>query len=138
MVFSLWKWLNIFFVMYTCTVESSLFVRDQCSWVIFAHEFTSPRTFNKVINCSTLLCYKPVTHEITSPRTSKTLTIHEHWPPWISMIPHEHRNGSYYKGLRIYWIFIYFHVKHFKGDGLLWPFLDYIDPLNIKSSCIEI
>ena len=39
------------------TVESSLFMMGQCpwiSWVTLNHQFTSPRMFNKVINCPAL------------------------------------------------------------------------------------
>ena len=43
-------------------MESSLFLGDQCSLI-------------------------SVIHGITSPRTSKILSIHEHWPPLIRMIP---------------------------------------------------
>ena len=40
-----------------CTVESSLFVGDQCSLisrVTSTHEFMSPPTLNKVMNCPVL------------------------------------------------------------------------------------
>ena len=37
--------------------SSSLFMRNQCSWISWVpltHDFTSPRTFIKVMNCLTL------------------------------------------------------------------------------------
>ena len=46
-----------------------------------------PQTFKEEMNCLALLCLKPVTQEITAPRTRKFWTIHKHWPQWISMIP---------------------------------------------------
>ena len=74
------------------TVESSLFVGDQCSWiswVTLTHEFTSPRTcfifrliFINIMPFALFINY----HEITSPRTSKILVNHEHWPSRIKMI----------------------------------------------------
>ena len=35
------------------------------------------------MNCLAVQCNKPVTDEITSPRTIKILKIHKHWPQQI-------------------------------------------------------
>ena len=58
---------------------------NQCSWISWvslSHEFTSLRTFYKVMNCLVMYCnvYTPVNHEISSLHTSKILTIPEHCP----------------------------------------------------------
>ena len=69
---------------YTTTVESSLFVGDQCSWISWftrTNEFTSPWTYDKVINCLTLECNKPVTNLSTYKQTSNNLITKEYWPP---------------------------------------------------------
>ena len=48
-----------------------------------------PRTFNKVLmNCLAFSCNKPFTRKRTAPCTGKILTIHEHWPLQIRVIPH--------------------------------------------------
>lgn len=63
------------------TVESSLFVGDQCSllsWVALAQDFTSPQTFNIYENYHEL-----ATNEITSPQNRKMLVNNEHWLPRI-------------------------------------------------------
>jgi hypothetical protein len=36
-----------------------------------------------------------VTHEVTSPRTSKILVTHEHWPPRIKIIPQYYKFHTY-------------------------------------------
>lgn len=74
------------------TVESSLFMGDQCSLisrVTVTHEFMSPQTFNKVLKCLKLLGNKPVTHKLYPhvSRTNKILTIHKLWPQQLRMIP---------------------------------------------------
>ena len=49
-----------------CTVESSLFIMgwSSCiSLVTLTHKFSSPRRFNRVMNCLALLCKKPITQE---------------------------------------------------------------------------
>ena len=63
------------------TVELSLFAGDQC-WVrLCSHKLFTIWLIQLI--CLAMQFNKPVVHEITSPRTSKFLTIHEHWPPWI-------------------------------------------------------
>ena len=99
----------------TDTVNSSLFVEHQCSWILWVtltYEFTSPRTFidwlivlgftpyrqysshvaaaqtfNIVMNYLAVYASKVITHEITSQWPSKILSTHEHWPPRVRTIP---------------------------------------------------
>jgi hypothetical protein len=72
------------------TEESSMFVWDQCSWILwvtFTHECTSPKhasisysNFINIIPTSLFTCY-------TLNYASKILLTQEHWPPCIKSDP---------------------------------------------------
>ena len=73
-------------------VESSLFIRNQYSWVSWftlTLEFTSPRTYHRVLNHFNNIHKgnKPVTRENMSQRGSKNILIHKYWPVRMKMIP---------------------------------------------------
>lgn len=66
------------------TLESSSFVGNQClwlSWIILAHEFTSPRMYIQAFVKYLLKCSRICYQRNMSPRTKKTFAVHEHWPP---------------------------------------------------------
>lgn len=71
-----------------CTVESSLFVGDQfswLSWINLVHEFTSPRTFIQSLFTKIFPVTQPT--KLRPHNAGKTFATHEHQPPQIKMIP---------------------------------------------------
>ena len=69
----------------THTVESSLFVGNQCSRVFWGILFTT-NVDKKVTNRLTLVCNKPLTHISMNRHYLDILIIHEHSPPRIKAI----------------------------------------------------
>lgn len=68
----------------------SLFVLDKCSWLswlTYANEFTSPRTYTQSLTIICLNHFDYTTNGIKSLKPKKMLATHEHWPLKIRMIP---------------------------------------------------
>ena len=70
-------------------MESSMFVGGQCLWFswVTTYQFTSTQINENTLELSWILMQKTSYPRTMPPGTTKSLTIHEYWPPRISMIP---------------------------------------------------